>query len=53
MANVAVIKKAYDAKTFPNCNAFVGQFYLFTQYFKPYIYGDYRYKEIDLKNTMS
>lgn len=39
----------YFANTCPHCNTFVGQHYLFTNYFIPVSYGDYECTIIDLE----
>jgi len=41
-------REYYDANTCPNCNTFVGQHYLFTDYLTSAIYGGEAYKIIDL-----
>ena len=38
----------YRANTCPHCNTFIGQHYLFTDYFTAAEYGDYEYKTIAL-----
>ena len=39
--------QSYDASTCGQCNAFVGQHYLLTEYFVPAVSGDYEYILID------
>lgn len=40
--------ETYSANTCPNCNTFIGKFYLFTEYFEPAEFGEYKYIIIDL-----
>lgn len=42
-------EESYLANTCPHCNTFVGQHYLFTNYFISATYGDYEYKVVDLE----
>lgn len=39
----------YDANTCPHCNTFIGQHYLFTDYFASALYGEEKYKIVDIK----
>ena len=43
-------EEKYKANTCPNCGAFVGSFYLFTDYFSPAEMGTYQYKRLILKS---
>lgn len=42
-------QEAYNANTCKNCNSFVGQHYLFANYYCAAIYGDCKYEKIDLQ----
>lgn len=39
----------YDANTCPHCNTFIGQYYLFADYFTSALYGECEYKIVDIK----
>lgn len=41
-------QESYYANTCPNCGTFIGQHYLFMDYFCAAEYGDYPYKAFDL-----
>lgn len=40
---------SYDANTCQHCNAFVGEHFLFTDYYVPgVVYGNYKFEVVDL-----
>lgn len=39
--------ETYKANTCPSCGTFVGQFYLFSNYYNPAEMGTYKYKSIE------
>lgn len=48
MQHSGIRQESYNANTCPHCGTFIGQHYLFTDYFCSAQYGDYPYKLIDL-----
>ena len=41
-------QESYDANTCPHCNTFIGQHFLFTDYFVAALNGDYKYDVIEI-----
>ena len=41
-------EEAYEANTCPHCDAYIGQHFLFTDYFAAALNGDYKYEIVEL-----